>query len=163
MLQKALPSIFFYFLVSRRSFCLNIQCTRDIKVKTWSPLSFPRAWCTESRPDPADLNASLRDLLELDHIAQPRLAQSSPFCLPSSGESHQRETKTAQTQTQWITTGDNHQKSRLCADDGGADHWWPRGQLESPGQDCLMLQCHHHHQAIIRTEPCKNVNCKCDN
>ena len=47
----------------------------------------------ESPRPGSDLNASLRDLLELDHIAQPRLAQSSPFCLPSSASLIREEQK----------------------------------------------------------------------
>lgn len=92
---------------------------------------------------------------------------SSPFCLPSSGESHQREAKTAQTQTQWITTGDNHQKSRLLRP---VCRWWrswplvttgARGQLGSPGQARLMLQWPSAEVVTIRpiSKQCENVNC----
>ena len=85
--------------------------------------------------DPADLNASLRDSLELDHIAcaQPRLTQSSPFCLPSSGEPHQREQKLhkhklSQQQATIITE---------CADDGeltSGDHWGPGAAVTMSAQ-----------------------------
>ena len=85
---KTLPSIFFYFLVCFASkHSVHKRQGKDLI----SPFFPPCLMHT----DPADLNASLRDSLELDHIAcaQPRLTQSSPFCLPSSGESHQREQK----------------------------------------------------------------------
>ena len=85
---KTLPSIFFYFLVCFASkHSVHKRQGKDLISPFFSPCLM--------HTDPADLNASLRDSLELDHIAcaQPRLTLSSPFCLPSSGESHQREQK----------------------------------------------------------------------
>ena len=85
-----------------------LQYTR-YKVKLDPP--FLSVWCRESHQTWLDLNASLRDLLELDHITQhPAKAELGPVFLSLSrwAQSHQREAKTAQTQTQWIT-GDNDQ------------------------------------------------------
>ena len=128
---KTLPSIFFYFLVCFASkHSVHKRQGKDLI----SPFFPPCLMHT----DPADLNASLRDSLELDHIAcaQPRLTQSSPFCLPSSGESHQREQKLhkhklSQQQATIIT------ECRWWRADH-SDHWGP-GQL-SPCQLRLQRQ-----------------------
>ena len=125
---KTLPSIFFYFLVCFASkHSVHKRQGKDLI----SPFFPPCLMHT----DPADLNASLRDSLELDHIAcaQPRLTQSSPFCLPSSGESHQREQKLhkhklSQQQATIITE---------CADDGeltSGDHWGPGAAVTMSAQ-----------------------------
>ena len=125
---KTLPSIFFYFLVCFASkHSVHKRQGKDLI----SPFFPPCLMHT----DPADLNASLRDSLELDHIAcaQPRLTQSSPFCLPSSGESHQREQKLhkhklSQQQATIIT------ECRWWR----ADQWWPLGPGAAVTSTCQL-------------------------